>query len=92
MLYTTKPPCVLHALEQGADVASIQVVGRPGLPNEDDARWLQALAADREILFLGDSDPADLLIFAWLRSQLPMKHVGVSDSLVGVWVCTSKML
>ena len=82
ILYTTKPPCVLHALEQCADVASIQVVGRPGLPNEDDARWLQALAGDREILFLGDCDPADLLVFAWLRSQIPLTHVGVSDSLV----------
>ncbi|MEN6497891.1 MAG: hypothetical protein ABFD16_26635 [Thermoguttaceae bacterium] len=32
--------------------------------------------------FLGDADPADLLVFAWLRSQMPLSYAGVSDSLV----------
>jgi hypothetical protein len=80
-LYTTKPARVLHALEQTTGEAAIQVIGRLGLPNEDDVRWLKHLVGDREVLFLGDSDPADLLIFAWLRWQMPVKYGGVSDRL-----------
>jgi len=82
VLCTTKPACVLHTLEQGGGLASMQVVGRAGLPNEDDAAWLRTLARDRAVLFLGDADPADLLVFAWLRSRIPLSHVGVSDLLV----------
>jgi hypothetical protein len=70
---------VAHALEDG--LPSIQVIGRAGLPNEDDAEWLRTLAGDRIVLFMGDADPADLLIFVWLRSQMPISHVGVSDLL-----------
>ena len=79
VLYTTKPMSVAHALEDG--LPSMQVIGRTGLPNEDDAEWLRTLAGDRIVLFLGDADPADLLVFAWLRSQMPISHVGVSDLL-----------
>jgi hypothetical protein len=82
VLYTTKPACVWHALEQTTGGALIQLVGRPGLPNEDEVPWLRRLAGDRHVLFLGDSDPADLLIFAWLRWQMPIKYGGVSDRLV----------
>ena len=82
LLYTTKPACVLRALEEGGGPASIQVVGRAGLPNEDDAAWLRTLVGDRIVLFLGDADPADLLVFAWIRSQIPVSYVGVSDLLV----------
>ena len=79
ILYTTKPMSVAHALEDG--LPSIQVVGRAGLPNEDDGEWLRTLTGDRIVLFLGDADPADLLIFVWLRSQMAISHVGVSDLL-----------
>jgi hypothetical protein len=61
VLCTTKPACVLHTLEQGGGLASMQVVGRAGLPNEDDAVWLRTLAGGRIVLFLGDADPADLV-------------------------------
>lgn len=80
-LYTTKYATVLHALE-ATGVTSTQVVGRCGLPNDRDVSWLRALAGDHPVLFLGDCDPVDLLIFVWLRLQLPIRHVGVSDSFI----------
>ena len=80
-VYTTKPGCVAHAIETSG-LASTHVVGRGGLPNEEDAGWLRALAGDRVILFLGDCDPADLLVFIWLRSQLRVRYAGVNDLLL----------
>jgi len=82
LLYTTKLPSVLHALEKRRGFESTQVVGRGGLPNENDAQWLRTIADDRVIVFLGDADPADLLIFVWLRSQMPISYVGVNDVLI----------
>lgn len=82
ILYTTKPHCVLSALEQSGAGLPISIIGRAGLPGESDAEWLQSLVADRVLLFLGDCDPADLLIFVWLRSQVPLTHLGVSDRLI----------
>jgi hypothetical protein len=82
LLYTTKPASVLCALESGGNRPAVQVVGRCGLPNADDVIWLRGIAADRQLLFLGDADPVDLLIFAWLRSQIPVSYAGISDSLI----------
>jgi len=82
VLYTTKPASVLHALEQRGGLASMQVVGRAGLPDENDAQWLRTIAGDRVVVFLGDADPVDLLIFVWLRSQMPVSYVGVNDRLI----------
>jgi len=35
--------------------------------------------ADREVIFVGDADPVDLLVFAWLREHLSTEWFGVSD-------------
>lgn len=82
ILYTTKPTSVLGALEKGRGQRSMQVVGRAGLPNAEDVVWLRALMSDRPVAFLGDADPTDLLVFAWLRSQMPVSYIGVDDMLV----------
>ena len=82
VLYTTKPACVLAALEKGRPSTLIQVIGRAGLPDENGAAWLRNLADNRPVVFMGDADPADLLVFAWLRSQMSVSYVGLSDMLV----------
>ena len=61
---------------------------RHGLPSEADASWLAATAGWRRLLFLGDADPADLLIYAWLRERaclqknLAIEYCGLSDTLL----------
>ena len=78
VLYTTKPECVLALAGCETDLA-IGLIGRCGLPNEDDVAWLRMLVRDRVVCFLGDADPVDLLVFAWLRSRIDVKYAGVSD-------------
>ncbi len=59
------------------------MAGRFGLPDEADLPWICQLAGTRELLFLGDMDPVDLLVFAWLRAKLhprEIKHLGINDS------------
>ena len=58
------------------------MIGRYGLPNDTDIRWIAGIAAKHELLFLGDMDPVDLMIFASLCGHLEPKHItflGVSD-------------
>lgn len=82
VLYTTKPACVLACMEGGHRAAAVRVVGRAGLPNEQDVTWLRELAGNRPVEFLGDADPADLLVFAWLRARMRVTYLGVSDALI----------
>jgi len=82
VLFTTKPASVLHIIEQQGAGQAVQVVGRSGLPNDGDARWLQSLAGSRPLVFLGDNDPAALLTFLWIRWQIEVSYAGVSDRLM----------
>lgn len=76
LVYTTK----YHALTRvntklfGADVS---ILGRPGLPRLEDLQSIDATT--RRLIFLGDADPPDLLIFAWLRAHLSIEFLGVND-------------
>lgn len=81
ILYSPKLRCVLRAIEH-ADDLSMAVISRYGLPQSEDVAWMRTLVAGRELMFLGDADPPDLLLFAWLRAHLPMRFLGVSDRLL----------
>jgi hypothetical protein len=81
VLYSTKRWSAAYALETSGG-SSIQLVARGGLPNEGDPAWIRVIAGDRPILFLGDNDPVDLLVFVWLRCQIPVSYLGVSDRLI----------
>ncbi len=53
-----------------------------GLPHREMVAAIQEAVGNRLVQFLGDMDPADLLVFAWLRSALfptRVKHFGISD-------------
>jgi hypothetical protein len=53
-----------------------------GLPLGDQLASIQAVVTDREVLFLGDLDPVDLLAFAWFRENLKpqrLTYAGISD-------------
>ena len=81
VVYCTKPRLLLTRLGQGF-AAPLAVIGRSGLPNDYDVAWLESFVANRRFVFLGDADPVDLLIFAWLRSRLEISFAGLNDSLL----------
>jgi hypothetical protein len=59
------------------------LIGRSGLPpDEDDLSWIETLMSGRSVFFVGDMDPADIMIFVWLRERLQLHSfqlLGVSD-------------
>lgn len=81
-VYTTK----YHAASQllGADdsVVNVGVIGRYGLPRDEEIAGIAKIVSDYSICFLGDCDPFDLLVFAWLRQHFPIRYLGVSDAVV----------
>jgi hypothetical protein len=85
IIYTTKPRLFAAAIERLDAPSQVGVIGRYGLPTADDLRRISEIAVDAPIVFLGDLDPPDLLIYAWLRGHLhPRKitHAGVNDRLL----------
>jgi hypothetical protein len=83
IVFTTKQFPVASAIRDCAECARLGMIARYGLPSDADADWIRHVTADHMLLFLGDLDPVDLLVFAWLRAQLDTKHVvhlGISDS------------
>ncbi|QDU76698.1 hypothetical protein Pan97_37530 [Bremerella volcania] len=55
----------------------VAVIGRYGLPISTDVAFLRE--SKREVVFVGDADPVDLLVFALLREYLSIRWLGVSD-------------
>jgi len=85
IVFTTKPSVVLAAIDQDEVADGPGVIGRYGLPSRTDLDWIGGIIGARELLFLGDMDPVDLMVFAWLRSSLCPKQVtcaGVNDVLL----------
>lgn len=85
VIFSTKPSTIGHAIAASEDSQQIGLIGRYGLPAERDLTWIRALVGTRRLLFLGDLDPADLMIFGWLRSRLRPAQVhflGISDDLL----------
>ena len=81
VLYCTKPRSVLRALNP-IMAAGMGMIGRPGPPELRDMAFLRGLMRRFPIVFLGDLDPPDLLIYAWMRSQLPdLRYFGIGDRL-----------
>jgi hypothetical protein len=69
VLYTTKRHCVRILLpddQQRAEIVVISLSGR--LPDEQHVPWIAARCAGKQVGFLGDGDPVDLLLYAWLRT------------------------
>lgn len=75
----------------------ITLLSRYGLPAPADVALIGRLANQTSIGFLGDLDPVDLLIFAWLQSRLAPEIVhllGIRDGLLSrlspqeQWKCT----
>ena len=78
LIYTTKQHC-LSRIEVGELVQPVAFLGRYGLPGRVDLDWLRGGSQEVSRLFVGDADPPDLLIFAWLREHFSIRWEGVSD-------------
>jgi hypothetical protein len=81
-LYTTKRDGILSKFALDPGIHSFGVIGRYGLPDEEDVEWLKSAAGGRQFLFVGDADPPDLLVFSWLRSRLNIAFRGLNDTLL----------
>jgi hypothetical protein len=81
VIYSTKPRVVIAGF--GAAFASgVPIIGRYGLPRNDDVIWICRLIGGREVLFVGDLDPIDLLTYSWMKDRFPdvaLHYKGVSD-------------
>ena len=65
--------------------SNVGLLQRYGLPNRNDLGWMRQLVGKRKLLFFGDLDPVDLLVFAWLRRRLRgvwLEHLGINDALL----------
>lgn len=84
LIYCTKAHVLTAIFADCPIPEDLATVARTGLPYESDVEWLLSLAAPRGLLFLGDLDPPDLLVFAWLREHLrplPVEHLGIGDAM-----------
>ncbi len=87
LVFTTKPAVLLAAKELWMEPEVFGMIGRYGLPCRSDRDWICDVIGSRTLLFLGDMDPVDLLVFAWLRAAVHPKRVrysGINDELVDV--------
>jgi hypothetical protein len=82
ILYCTKKSCLFHFVKSLDYPPAFGAVAHNGLPPEDDVEWLRTLVGSRRLRLWGDADPADLLVYAWLREQLPIEYAGMSDRLL----------
>ena len=83
IIYATKPSLAASAIEGCPRCSQFGMIARCGLPGEADLRWIRTVVGKAELWFLGDMDPADLMIFAWLRRRLRpkrIKYLGISDA------------
>ncbi len=77
ILYLTKRHCLDRIRNVSELKSPFSVIARYGLPTSRDLARLQKTSTSR--IFIGDADPVDLLIFAWLREHLPITWIGVND-------------
>ena len=82
IVYCTKQHCILKLVHELGSNHSFGVILRSGLPSDEDANWLCSEVGSRRLLFLGDADPSDLLIFSWLHERLPIEYGGLTDQLL----------
>ena len=82
IVYTTKSSVAGSLFVSADDVVPIGIIARYGLPRVEDFEGIARVVRDFQVYFLGDCDPFDLLVFAWLRQYLSIHFLGTSDSVV----------
>jgi hypothetical protein len=83
--FTTKPAVVSCLISEQDPASEFGMIGRYGLPCDDDIPWIAHIIGQRPLYFLGDMDSVDLMVFAWLRLKIGVEritHLGINDRLV----------
>ena len=81
-IYTTKAHAASQLLASADHEIPVGLIGRYGLPRDEDVSGIARIIRGYPVYFLNDCDPFDLLVFAWLREQLPIRFLGTSDAVV----------
>jgi hypothetical protein len=76
IVYTTKHQCLPRIKDLSRLQAPMAVVGRYGLPVQVDLSLMRR--SSQVPIFVGDCDPPDILVFAWLREQFPIVWHGAT--------------
>lgn len=85
VVYCTKKSIAYRALQETESDLTAGLIARCGLPHREEATWLREFIGERKLIFVGDLDPVDIMVFAWLRQRLePITtvHHGINDSFV----------
>lgn len=80
VIYTTKAHAGLRLFLTETEEPSVGMIARYGLPDPSQIAALNRIVGERELFFLGDCDPFDLLTFAWLRAHRTIRYLGISDA------------
>lgn len=84
-IFTTKPQTVIASVGHRQTYERFGLIGGYGLPDRADLSLFRRIIGQRSLAFLGDLDPTDLMVFAWLRGCLGKTRVfylGVNDALM----------
>lgn len=79
VVYSTKLNSAFRVFEKPIAARQVTLLGRYGLPDDRDIEWILKTINGRECTFIGDADPQDVLVFAWLRCHVHVSWTGVSD-------------
>jgi len=82
VVYTTKNDAASRLFASEDFELPVGMVARYGLPQDEDMAGIASIICDFPVYFLGDCDPFDLLVFAWLRQHLSIRFLGTSDAVV----------
>lgn len=82
VIVTPKPRRVIGMIEKGWLEADSCVVGQYALPTRNEWNFFRPLIEKKPLIFLGDLDVTDILIFHWMKSFPATKHMvycGIND-------------
>ena len=77
LLYAMKPFCLSRIRGLSELPQPISAMGGPGLPAYHELPHVPRSV--QKHIFVGDADPPDLMVYAWLREHLAIEWYGVSD-------------
>jgi hypothetical protein len=82
VVYTTKSHAASRLLASEDYEVFVGLIGHGGLPRDEDIPGIASIIRDNSVYFLGDCDPFDLLVFAWLQQHLSIRFLGTSDAVI----------
>lgn len=89
VIYTTKFFAVERLIANSEIDVETDVLGRYGIPSDQQLESTWSFIGNRQTIFLGDCDPIDLLVYTFLSERIKIDYFGVSDLLL--WALGTKI-